>query len=494
VRGTLGLIRRHPDVAALTLIAVVAGLLRLAFLYRVPVILTGDSQSHYLPGYDLAFGNQFEPELRRPPGYAFFAAGTIMVLGEELRALIFVQHLLGVVTAMLTYVLGRVTFGRAAGLLAGLLVALNGALILSGQSIMTETLFTFLLVASLLALLLAGRSGHWSWALLAGLGLGAASLTRPVAQALVILVPLAFLVYTRRPWPILRGTALVGVGVALVLVPWMVRNLSEHGTLSAAGGLGRSLVARTIKYDEGYFDQSRPAADGDLKGEVRQFIRGKRNTIRNSRSVRSTQAGLMKEFGMTQAESDRWMRLVATEAILERPAYYAEGSLKMAWQIVLGKPKEDAYSERWVMRSDKDWVEQWESRVDHLLGPNTVAEQTSVETAQWLTEIFQPASLGPVLPILAGLGLLVSVVVARPALLPGLASLGILLASAALDGPVPRYRYPLDPLIALLAAGALAVAVSRSVRFWHRARTTASKRREPPGSLISPAPAAGASR
>lgn len=494
IRSTLGLIRRHPDVTALTLIGVTASLLRLAFLYRVPVILTGDSQSHYLPGYDLAFGNQFEPELRRPPGYAFFVAGTILLLGEELRALAFVQHLLGVATALLTYVLGRLTFGRPAGLLAGLLVALNGALVLSGQSIMTETLFTFLLVGTLLLLLLAGRSGHWGWALLAGLGLGAAALTRPVAQALVILVPLAFLVYIRRPGPVVRGTVLVGVGFALILVPWMVRNLSEHGTLSAAGGLGRSLVARTIKYDEGYFDQSRPAADGDLKGEVRQFIRGQRNTIRNSRSVRSTQAGLMKRFGMTQAESDRWMRTVATEAILERPAYYVEGSLKMAWQIVLGKPKEDAYSERWVMRSDKDWVEQWESRVDHLLGPTTPAEQAGVATAQWLTEIFQPAALGPILPTLAGLGLLLSAVAARPALLPGLAGLGILLASAALDGPVPRYRYPLDPLIALLAAGALALMTASIAGLWRRARAAESKRREPPGSLVSAAPAAGASR
>jgi 4-amino-4-deoxy-L-arabinose transferase-like glycosyltransferase len=396
---------------------------------------------------------------------------------------------------MLTYGLGRLTFGRPAGLIAGLLVALNGALVLSGQSIMTETLFTFLLVATLLALLLAGRSGHWGWAMLAGLGLGASALTRPVAQALVTLVPLAFLIYTRRPWPVVRGTVLVGLGFAVLLVPWMVRNLAEHGTLSAAGGLGRSLVARTIKYDEGFFDQSRPVVDGDLKGEIRQFIRGQRNTIRNSRSVRSTQAGLMKRFNMTQAESDRWMRVVATEVILERPAYYVQGSLLMAWQIVLGKPKEDAYSERWVMRSDKDWAEQWESRVDHLLAPSTSAEQGSVETAQWLTEIFQPAALGPVLPILAGLGLLASTVAARPALLPGLAGLGILLASAALDGPVPRYRYPIDPLIALFAAGAVSVAVVWVVTLWRRARTANTQRREPPpGSLVSAAPVAGASR
>src|SRR3954447_17031555 len=121
IRSALASIRRHPDLVALTVIGVVAGLLRLAFLYRVPVILTGDSQSHYLPGYDLAFGNDFEPELRRPPGYALFAAGTILVLGEELRSLVFVQQLLGVAAALLTYLLGRVTFGRVGGRAAGLL-------------------------------------------------------------------------------------------------------------------------------------------------------------------------------------------------------------------------------------------------------------------------------------------------------------------------------------------------------------------------------------
>lgn len=456
-------VRRHPDLTAVSLIGVVALLIRLAFLYRVPVILTGDSQSHYLPGYDLVFGGQFDPELRRPPGYALFVAGVIAVLGEELRGLAFAQHLLGVGLALLTYTLGRLTFGRAAGFLAGLLVAFNGALILSGQSVMTETLFTALLLATLLLLLLAGKRGSWPWALAGGLLLGVTSLTRPVAQALVLLVPLAFFLYSqpgRRVGPVVRGSALVGLGFALVLVPWMLRNLAEHGTMSAAGGLGRSMIARTIKYDEGFFDQSKPVVEGDFKSEVRSFIRGKRNTIRSSRSVRSTQAGLMKEYGLTQAQSDRLMRQVATDVILENPGYYVVGSLKMAWQIVLGKEKEDTYSDRWVMRSSKDWDEQWETRVDHLLGPSTPAEQRSVEMAQWLTNLFQPAMVGPILPLLAALGLMLSVVAARPALLPGLAGLGILLASAALDGPVPRYRYPLDPLLALLAAGALTVLVS----------------------------------
>jgi hypothetical protein len=76
--------------------------------------------------------------------------------------------------------------------------------------------------------------------------------------------------------------------------------------------------------------------------------------------------------------------------------------------------------------------------------------------------------------------LLAALAVVRPALVPGLAGLGILLASAALDGPVPRYRYPLDPLIALFAAGALTVALSWALALWRRTRPTDARRREPP--------------
>jgi 4-amino-4-deoxy-L-arabinose transferase-like glycosyltransferase len=453
-------IRSHPDAVALLAIGVVALAVRLAFLYRVPVLLTGDSQSHFLPAFDLIHGNTFDPELRRPPGYALFAAGTMLLLGEDLRAITFVQQVLGVATALLAYGLGRVTFGRASGLLAGLLVALNGALIVSGQSIMTETLFTFVLLGVLLVLLQAGRSGRYAWALLAGILLGVAALVRPVAQILVLLVPLTFLLYDRRLWPILRGTVLVGVGVLLVMGPWMLRNASEHGTLSAAGGRGRSLIARTIKYDEGFFDDALPeAAPDDLNGQVRQFIRGKRNTIRNSRSVRSTQAGLMSQFNLTQAESDRLMRQVALGAIAEHPIYYAVGNLGMSWQIVLGKEKEDTYSDRLVMRRDKDWGEQWEDRLDFLLTQPTETEQRSVETAQWLSGIFQPATVGPILPILAAIGIGLALAVCQPALVPGAAGLLLLLASASLDGPVPRYRYPLDPLLALFAAGAVVTIV-----------------------------------
>jgi len=469
-REPWGIVR--SDLAALGLIGLVGALLRLAFLYRAPVFLSGDSQSHFLPGFDLALGLGFDPELRRPPGYGLFVAGVITMFGEDLRALAFAQHVLGVATALLTYALGRITFGPVVGLVAGLLVASNGALILSEHSVMTEALFGAILLAALVTLTLgagasrppsvsgrdapaSGRIGLWGWCLLGGLLLGLAALTRPVAQILVLVVPLAYLLIERRWQRALGASAVVVLGFVLVVGPWTIRNWVEHGSLTASGGLGRSLVARTIKYDQGFFETDRQPAPDDLKGQAYQFVRGKRNTIRNSRSVRSTQAGLMKELGLTQAQSDGLMRQVALEQIAERPLYYALGSLRMAGQIVAGREKEDRLMPRWNDRSDKDWVEQWEGRLDHLLTPTTLAERNEQSRAEGLVEIYQPAALGPVLPLLAVVGLALAVAYPpfRPGLLSGLAALALILASATLDGPVPRYRYPVDPLITLFAAG-----------------------------------------
>ncbi|HYU18861.1 MAG TPA: hypothetical protein VEQ11_09210, partial [Chloroflexota bacterium] len=61
----------------LAVVGLVAAAIRLAFLYRAPVFLTGDSQSHFLPGFDLARGLGFDPELRRTPGYPLFVAAMI---------------------------------------------------------------------------------------------------------------------------------------------------------------------------------------------------------------------------------------------------------------------------------------------------------------------------------------------------------------------------------------------------------------------------------
>jgi hypothetical protein len=136
------------QVGALLILAL---LVRVALHTRSPAFVGKDSQSYFLPGWEIARGLPFELGQRRTPAYPLFIAGVILILGEDLRALALAQHLLGLATVLVTYLLGRLTFGRGAALLAGALVALNGPLLIYERYVMSESLFGLLLALSLLA-------------------------------------------------------------------------------------------------------------------------------------------------------------------------------------------------------------------------------------------------------------------------------------------------------------------------------------------------------
>src|SRR5215217_5287660 len=95
------------DLIAVVVILTVAMLIRWAFHFRAPVFLEGDSQSYLLPAWDLLHGEAFAPELRRAPIYPLFITGSFSLAGIQLEVLAAVQHLLGVVTVLLTYILAR---------------------------------------------------------------------------------------------------------------------------------------------------------------------------------------------------------------------------------------------------------------------------------------------------------------------------------------------------------------------------------------------------
>src|SRR5437867_2223268 len=87
------------DALLVILIVVVATVVRVVFLSsRVPAFVTPDSDDYLWPGYALAHGLGFEPELRRTPLYPVFIAAVIG-LGGTLSTIVIVQHVLGIVTA-----------------------------------------------------------------------------------------------------------------------------------------------------------------------------------------------------------------------------------------------------------------------------------------------------------------------------------------------------------------------------------------------------------
>ena len=469
IAALAGAARRHPDALALLVIVLVATGLRLAFLYRPPLFIRPDSVAYFRAGYELARGGGLDLQLHRTPGYPLLLAGTIWLLGEDLQAIAFVQHVAGVLTAVLAYLIGRRVYGRLAGLLAGLLVALSGPLLIHEHSLMAETLFTFLVSLAFWALVRGPGGAGWL-ALGSGAALGLAFLTRPVG---LVVLPALWLAVLLRPsaWRRrLAGMGLVAVGFVGVAAPVLLANLSRGGEASPAAGT--FLYDRVARHDVPPVvprASSPPPTDDPRRAAARRALL---KLVPEKASRAMVDRELRQKLGLGEAEANRAMRDVALEIIADQRQWYVERTLLNARGILLGE--NEALPFHWASRDRRDVRDPWLAApsIAHLLGPKGEGQRREQPAAEALSRLFQPAQHRATLGVLILVGLAWSV--ARPAyragLALGLAALALVLAGAALIGEVPRYRYPADPLLAVLAGGGVGATLAVSAELVGRLR------------------------
>ncbi|MCC6176515.1 MAG: glycosyltransferase family 39 protein [Chloroflexi bacterium] len=450
---------RHPDLGRLSVVLAVGLVLRLALLYRIPpLFMPGDSQSFLTPAYDLARGLGFDPILKRPLGYPLFIAATILALSEDPRALIFVQAMLGLATVAVTYWIGRLAFGRAAGLLAALLVAIGGQLLIYEHYILAESVFALLLALAVLGTMAAVGHGARA-ALLGGVALAGASLFRPIAEVLIPVLPAFFLLVARPSRRALTLSAFAGLGFLGLMLPAVTVDATLRGGFSS-GAVGEHLLWRITRSDAEYISRDDvPRAEPDSPHAV-----AKRLVIRRAADRRLPQeiyTELHSDLGLGASEADGVMREVALEAIGRQWQRYVTSTLAMSIQLFLGadQPLGEVSKRDGEARYANPQTRQrswFEDRVLHLGEPPSLAVQNEFDEAAWLTGLFQPGQFGIVWPalILLGGGLAAFGRPSRLGLLLVLALPPLLLANAAFAGPEARFRYPLDPLFGVLASGA----------------------------------------
>ncbi|MFN8521718.1 MAG: glycosyltransferase family 39 protein [Chloroflexota bacterium] len=450
----------------LSLTVVLAGALclRLSFALRIAPFVTKDSQSYFLPGWDLTTGGDFQLGLRRTPGYPIFIAGALTLFGDDLRAVSLAQHLVGIATAGLSFAIGWRSFNLTAGLLAGIATALSAPLVAYEHFILTESLFTVAVTAwGLVAVQAVRRDRLRLWIGLGAIA-GASGLIRPIGQLLVVPALLAaLLVAPLDIRPTVRRLALVASAFALMLAPWVIRNQIVRD-VAGASTFGRTLIARTAYYDRGFvfLDGDRSSNPGD--SDARRARRIVQQGADRRESDGTIAQRLRQELGLDPIQTNAVMREIALEAILRQPWHFLEGTLSFSLRIFNGIELRirDLAAER------KDVV--WEDRTRTLLAGSPDSED-DFRAASKLLGIFQPARLAPLPLVLfvAGTSAAIAMRRHRSALPLAAAVGGLILASAALDGPQERYRYPSDPLIAVLSAGAVGIALrSVAARFGAR--------------------------
>jgi hypothetical protein len=206
------------------------------------LLLQGDSREYHDSARALLETGSFavSPELLLPqtfrtPGYPSFLAVVYGVAGERPAAALLAQLVLSVATLALVYLLVRRLWGARVALAATVLLALDAGALLLSLVLLTETLFTLLLVAALACgVAVLTRPERRRWAVGMGIALAACALVRPVAYYLVAPVALGLAVHGRRAGWGARGTARV---LALLLVPycaavggWRYRNYRVTGS------------------------------------------------------------------------------------------------------------------------------------------------------------------------------------------------------------------------------------------------------------------------
>jgi 4-amino-4-deoxy-L-arabinose transferase-like glycosyltransferase len=489
-------VRRHPDLTCIIILLVVGAAARLALAFRAPPLFVGgDSQTYLVPGYDLANGLGFAPILKRPPLYPLFVAFSIVLTGEDPHGLAFLQHLLGLGTIVLTYWLARAVFsgpgglaaGRLAGLVAGLLVALNGTLIVYERYVMAETLFTALLTGSALALVLGAQRSSWRLYALGGLLLALASFNRAAAQLLLPVVPLVAVIWHRHVKLAARLSGAMLAGFLIVSLPWMLLTLVQSGSLGASG-LGEALFWRGSREEPMLISRAigRPADVDDVTRT--QARRVAYNRVFENELPSDIAVLLQQRFGYSEAEADAILRDVALELFARQPALYVQTSLGLFGELLVGTEQflggqgKSGGVTRFPNSQDKyaDW---WNERIRHLALAATAAQANEFRRAQAAANFFQPFRSAPVLLGLLGIGMVAATVVRgwRLAWLPVLLGLWLLLTTAFLSGALPRYRYPADPLLAVgMAGGVVALAVG--------VRRLLTMRRAPSNSAVVPTP------
>ena len=187
--------------------------------------------------------------LFREPGYPLFVAAVYRLGGFSVEPIVYIQAVLLGLTAGLTAIIGIRLFGRLSGILAGLLFGLNSEVAHYAHWLLTEVPFVFLLTATLALALRAQSIQRRGDYFACGIGLGLSALVRVIAAGLVIPIGLVLTV-TAPKQRRLHNVALLAVGFAVVLAPWVARNVVTFGEPTISGRFGVNLLRRSARAAE----------------------------------------------------------------------------------------------------------------------------------------------------------------------------------------------------------------------------------------------------
>ncbi len=197
----------------------------------------------------------FVPEVAHAPGYPFFLAVTAAPWSNVYPALVLQVFLLAIAAVVLFYLFEGV-FSEQVRFFGALVFSIEPFTLYTATQPLSESVFLFLFLLSLLILRRAVERDRMSLFFGAGFLIGLATLVRPILEYFAIVsiptVGVFLFVLGRKA---LRPTCFFVLGILIVLSPWAYRNAEQFGvwTLSTKGPYTLYFFNATevLKYAEG---------------------------------------------------------------------------------------------------------------------------------------------------------------------------------------------------------------------------------------------------
>src|SRR3989338_6850698 len=169
----------------------------------------------------------------QPPGYPALLAGIKAVTGS-VASVVVLQILLVAFAVVLIYRMARTLVPLPYALIPALVYSIDPMVVFPDSAVMTDGLFSALLICIVYIAFFSRVKSVVRWGS-AGLLLGIAIMIRPIAQFLIIVFTVLYLLRVRFFGGFEDGSRAKSIGVflmvcALVLTPWMVRNQRTFGS------------------------------------------------------------------------------------------------------------------------------------------------------------------------------------------------------------------------------------------------------------------------
>jgi len=312
--------------AAITLLAL---LLRVLYLWtaQVDFPIRGDALGYWTYAWNLATHGTFSssppeaattvPDTFRGPGYPLFLAICMKLAAAPEDALGLAQAaqiLVGCALVPLTIALARFWLSRPTALLVGLLVALWPHLIVFSSTLLSETLFAFMLLSLVVTACAAQLRNNRALGFCSGLLAGLAYLVNPV----VMLFPPAMVVLLA--W---RHQARVGLslllGFALVAGAWGLRNANLQDSSGSGQRASMNLVEGSWpRYHDAHNDES-----------INEYARSVADAIREEEQLmfRDPRAGFNSMLSRFRGDPSYYLKWY----FLQKPYLLWDWRIRIGW-------------------------------------------------------------------------------------------------------------------------------------------------------------------